>query len=45
MHAAAERGHCKIVEYLVGKGLDIDIQNGGLVSRNDIWFGVTLKCG
>ena len=34
MHVAAERGHCKIVEYLVGKGLDIDIQNGVWVSRN-----------
>ena len=38
MYVAAERGHCKIVEYLVGQGLDIDIQNGGLVSRNHILF-------
>ena len=27
LHVAAERGHPRIVEYLVGKGADIDIQN------------------
>ena len=36
MHVAAEKGHCKIVEYLVGTGLDIDVQNGGSVSINHV---------
>ena len=27
LHMAAERGYIEIVEYLVGKGADIDIQN------------------
>lgn len=32
---AAERGHPKIVEYLVGKGADIDIQDKNGVSICD----------
>ena len=36
MHVAAEKGHCKIVEYLVGAGLDIDVQNGGSVSIDHV---------
>ena len=27
LHVAAERGYIKIVDYLVGKGADIDIQD------------------
>ena len=27
LHVAAERGHPRIVDYLVGKGADIDIQD------------------
>ena len=36
MHVAAEKGHCKIVKYIIGTGLDIDVQNGGSVSVNSV---------
>ena len=42
LHVAAERGYIKIVDYLVGKGADIDIQDkNGVIcdfSNNNVVF-------
>ena len=35
LHVAAERGHPRIVEYLVDKGADIDIQDKNGVNMYD----------
>ena len=35
LHVAAERGHTKIVEYLVNKGADINIQDKNGVIMHD----------
>ena len=43
LHMAAERGYIKIVDYLVGKGADIDIQDkNGVIcdfSNNNVVIG------
>ena len=38
LHLAAERGHVKMVNYLVDKGADIDIQsdNGVIICDNAV---------
>ena len=35
LHIAAERGFVKIVDYLIGKGADIDIQDKNGVLMHD----------